>query len=104
VRLENQVRIIADPASAEDIGPAVAKLTEVGAAYVILTDDAETYVQAAGTLAEGFLVERRDGCAGEHWRVDRRVTGNELAYMLRGYLQNARAWDLNFTWHRIEAE
>jgi hypothetical protein len=101
VRLENQVRIIADPASAEDIGPTITGLTEVGEAYVILTDSSETYVQAAGTLEGGFIVERRDGCAGEHYRVDRRVTGDELASMLRGYLQGARDWDLDLTWHRI---
>lgn len=101
MKLENQVRIIADPASAEDIGPAVAGLTDVSTAYIILTSDSETYVQAAGTLDDGFLVERRDGCAGEHYRVDRRVTGDELAHMLRGYLQGARAWDFDLTWHRI---
>ena len=45
---------------------------------------------AGGTAAEGFILERRDGCAGEHYRGDRRVTADELERVLVGYLRGAK--------------
>jgi hypothetical protein len=64
----------------------------------------ETYVQAAGTVAEGFIVERRDGSAGDHYRGDRRVAGDELVGILTGYLRCAPAWDRAITWHRVRVD
>lgn len=81
MRLETHKGTYADPAGVEDIARAVAGLIEVGEAYVIMsvTPDDEEYVQAAGTVGEGFIVERRDGSVGEHYRGDRRLTADELA-------------------------
>jgi hypothetical protein len=70
MRLETHEGLFVDFASSDDITRAVSGLTTVGEAYVILSDtsDDETYVQGAGTVREGFIIERRDGCAGEHYR------------------------------------
>jgi len=80
MKLETHEGRIADPLTADVLAHVVAGLTEVGKAYVILNDDRddETYLQAAGTVGEDFIIERRDGCAGEHYRGDRRVTADEL--------------------------
>jgi hypothetical protein len=106
MRLETHKGTYADPATVEDIVRAVAGLTEVGKAYVILSEspDSETYVQAAGTVAEEFIVERRDGCAGEHYRGDRRVSADELIVMLGGYLRGATDWSHVVTWHRVRVD
>ena len=66
--------------------------------------DDETYVQAAGTVGEEFIVERRDGCAGEHYRGDRRVTADELTAMLGGYLCGATDWSHAIEWHRVRVD
>jgi hypothetical protein len=104
MRLENHRRILADPAASRDIAPAVAALTEVGKAYILLSAydaGAEEYVQAAGTIAEDFIVERRDGCAGEHYRGDQRITAADLVTMLEGYLQGSPTWSHSLTWHQV---
>lgn len=102
--LETHLGVFADPATDDAITAAVASLTEVGKAYIILNVGAETYVQAAGTVGEDFLVERRDGCAGEHYRGDRRVTADELVALLVGYLSGASDWSHVISWHRIRVD
>jgi hypothetical protein len=106
MRLEMHEGFFADPAIESDLARAVAGLTEVGKAYVILseTPDDETYLQAAGTVGEDFIVERRDGCAGEHYRADRRVTADELVTMLVGYLRGATDWSHVVSWHRVRVD
>jgi len=106
MRLETHEGLLADPATIEDVTRAVAGLTAVGEAYVIMSDtpDSEWYVQGAGTVGEDFIVERRDGCAGEHYRGDRRVTADELFEMLGGYLRGATDWSHVVSWHRVRVD
>ncbi len=103
MRLETHEGMFADPATPEAVARAVEGLIAVGKAYVIMSvvPDDETYVQGAGTISEDFIVERRDGCAGEHYRGDRRVTADELVGMLISYLRGATDWSYGFTWHRV---
>lgn len=106
MRIETHEGLFADPATTEDIARAVAGLTEVGKAYVIMSvaPDDETYVQAAGTVGEDFIVERRDGCAGEHYRGDRRLSADELVVMLTGYLRGETDWSHVVSWHRVRVD
>jgi len=107
MRLETHEGVFADPATAEDVAAAVAGLTAVGEAYVILNDDRlgdETYVQAAGAVGEPFVVERRDGCAGEHYRGDRRVSADELVALFVGYLRGSPDWSCAIEWHRVRVD
>jgi hypothetical protein len=103
MRLETHQGTYSDPATAEDVARAVAGLTEVGKAYVIMsaTPDDEDYLQAAGTVGENFIVERRDGSAGDHYRADRRLTADELVTMLDGYLRGTTDWSFVVSWHRV---
>ena len=103
MKLETHENVIAEPLTAVVIARVVAGLTKVGEAYVILSEsNDETYVQAAGTVGEDFIVERRDGCAGEHYRGDRRVTADELVTMLAGCLRGTTDWSHVVSWHRVE--
>jgi hypothetical protein len=106
MRLETHEGLIADPATPEDIPGAVTGLTAVGEAYVILrsTSNDEEYVQGAGTVSEDFIIERRDGCAGEHYRGDRRVSANELAGILISYVRGETGWSHGLTWHRVRVD
>ena len=103
MKLETHEGRFSDLVTADLIGRVVAGLTAVGEAYVILSDDrdAETYVQAAGTVGEDFLVERRAGCAGEHSRGDRRVPADELIAMLDGCSRWTTDWSHVISWHRV---
>jgi hypothetical protein len=106
MKLETHEGPIAGSVTADVIARTVAQLTDVGKAYIILDDDrdAETYVQAAGTVGEEFIVERRDGCAGEHYRGDRRVTADELITMLVGCLSGATDWSHGISWHHVRVD
>ena len=106
MKLETHEGRITEPLTADVIARVIAGLTEVGKAYVILNDgvDDETYLQAAGTVGEEFIVERRDGCAGEHYRGDRRVTTDELVAMLVGYLQGTTDWSHVISWHHVRVD
>ena len=103
MKLETHEGSIAGPVTVDVIARTVAQLIEVGEAYIILNDgvDDETYLQAAGTVSEDFIVERRDGSAGEHYRGDRRVSADELVTMLVGYLQGSTAWSHVISWHHV---
>jgi hypothetical protein len=106
MRLETHEGFFADPATEGDVARATAGLTEVGKAYIILseTPDDETYVQAAGSVGEDFIIERRDGCAGEHYRGDRRLTADELIGMLVGYLRGTTDWSHVVSWHHVRVD
>lgn len=106
MRLETHEGLFADPASQEDITRAVAGLVDPTEAFIILGEraDDEIYVQAAGTVVENFFVERRDGCAGEHYRGNRRVTADELRGMLTGYLRGDATWSHAVEWHRVKVD
>lgn len=106
MKLETHEGPVIVPLTADVIARAVAGLTEVGKAYVILNDavDAETYIQAAGTVGEDFIIERRDGCAGEHYRGDRRVSADELVAMLVGCLSGATDWSHVVSWHHVRVD
>ena len=106
MRIETHEGLCADPATIEDVARVVARLTEVGKAYVIMSasPDDETYMQAAGTVGEDFVIERRDGSVGEHYRGDRRVSADELVMMLVGYLRGVTDWSCAVSWHRVRVD
>lgn len=90
-----------------DLVDALASLVEPGEAFIVLDDDqdAETYVQAAGSDVEGgFVIERRDGCAGEHYQGDRRLSSEELRVALLGYFRGDLAWSHACSWHRVRVD
>jgi hypothetical protein len=106
VKLDTHEGVFADPAAVEDIARAVAGLTEVGAAFIVLNDDRDdmTFIQAAGTVDEDFLVEYRDGGAGDHFRGDRRAKTTELVVLLTLYMSRDPSWRDATTWHRVRVD
>jgi curved DNA-binding protein CbpA len=98
--------MFADPVTPGDVTRAVRGFMAVGEAYVILSDssDDEWYVQGAGTVSEGFIIERRDGCAGEHYRGDHRVSADELVGILVSCVRGAASWSHALTWHRVRVD
>ena len=55
-------------------------------------------------VGEGFIVERRDGSAGEHYRGDRRLTADEVIAMLVGYLRGTTDWSHVISWHHVRVD
>src|SRR5512135_1798792 len=107
MRLDTHEGTFADPASVEDIARAVAGLTDADEAFIVLIsghEDDETYVQAAGAVAENFLVERREGRAGDHYRGDRRVSAGALVDLFVAYLRRSPDWSRAIEWHRVRVD
>jgi hypothetical protein len=90
----------------DNIAMVVKAIIDAGNGYVILSEADETYVQATtkGPVDDGFIVERRDGCAGEHYATDRRANSVELVCMLVGYLRGDPSWSHAISWHRMVAD
>jgi hypothetical protein len=90
----------------DNIAMVVKAIVDAGNGYVILSEADETYVQATtkGPVDDGFIVERRDGCAGEHYATDRRANSVELVSMLVGYLRGDPSWGHAISWHRMVAD
>ena len=106
MKLETHAGVYADPATIEDIERAVMGLVTSDAFIVLVAghDDDETYVQAAGNISENFIVERREGRAGDHYRGDRRITANELITLFAGYLSWRSDWRASIEWHRVRVD
>lgn len=107
MKLETHKDTIIDPITPEVIKETVAPLVEVGEAFVVLSQHIEVidsvgvhmYVQAAGTVSEGFVVEYRDGGPGDHYRGDRLVSAEELIALLGSY--PSKGWNEGVAWHRV---
>lgn len=106
MNLETHKGMVVGPVTADIIEQTVKDLTETGAAYIILNDDrdAETYVQAAGSVEEDFIIERRDGSAGEHYRGIRRVTALELVTLLVSCLRGDSQWRRHVSWAAVDVD
>jgi hypothetical protein len=103
MRIDTHQGTIADPANDADVARAIASLTDPAKAFIVMSEAIynETYLQAAGTLDEGFIVEYRDGSAGEHYRADVRVGPIALGQLLRAYLHGQPSWREAIAWHRV---
>jgi hypothetical protein len=90
----------------DNLAMVVNAVIDAGDGYVILSAADETYLQATtcGPVESGFIVERRDGCAGEHYSGDRRVHSVELVCLLVGYLRGDPRWSHSISWHRMVAD
>jgi len=72
----------------EDVELVVLGLTEVDEAFVVYNrceSPERHYLQAAGTVDEGFIAEYREGHAGAHYRCDRRISADHLTALLLAY-------------------
>jgi hypothetical protein len=103
MNLETHEGRIIDLVTPGDIAPAVAGLTDIDEAFIILSDGDETYVQAAGTVSDEFIVEYRSGGAGEHYRGDRCVSADDLVSLLVEYLRRTPDWSSALTWYLLDA-
>jgi hypothetical protein len=54
--------------------------------------------------SQDFIVERRDGRAGEHYRADRRMTASELIALLDSYLRGDEDFRQSTWWHRVRVD
>lgn len=110
MRLDTHRGAVSASATEYDVRAAVASLVDDGAFIVLIDDDttagttAGWYAQAAGTVAEGFVLERRDGDAASHRRADRRVSAAELAAALVAYLRGDVARDGDVGWYRVRVD
>jgi hypothetical protein len=101
MRIETHEGLVSDAADTQAIARAVSSLTDPAKAFVVLSDPRSGYIQAAGCLDEGFIVEYRDGRAGDHFRGDARIGPIALANMLNVYLRREPSWRSEIAWHRV---
>lgn len=99
MKIETHDGTIAEDATEADVIRVVAGLDDPERDFVVLSDDDHVYVQAAGPFGGEFVVEYRDGHAGEHYRGDRRMERAELVEMMMTYLRQDPTWKTAIEWH-----
>ncbi len=104
MKLETHEGELDAPLTTESFGAVVACLTDPQEAFVVLVDAPELYLQAAGTVSSGFIVEYRDGGPGDHYRADGLVSAVDLVVLFLAYWRREREWKSLIGWHRVRVD
>ncbi len=95
----NTGRKIADP-SASQIAAELASLSG-GDSFAILSRDDLTYVQAAGTRREGFVLEYQEGSLDQHYRsTENNLHLSTVTDVFQLYGAEDSAWQSRTSWRR----
>lgn len=70
--------------------------------YIILSQEDQIYIQAAGELDDPYTLEYREGNADNHFQVDRDVSKEEVLSAFLKYLRGDETWKTDFTWNQLE--
>ncbi|KAB2899230.1 MAG: hypothetical protein F9K31_08120 [Dokdonella sp.] len=89
---------LANP-STEQISEALASLRSGQDSFAILSKGEETYVQVAGSPAEGFILEYRDGSESNHFRAQASLLPlSTIQDIFEKYAQGDATWRSRVTW------
>ena len=86
-----------DPSDGE-IAAALSQLQS----YAILSHDELTYVQAAGTSEDGFVLEYQEGDTEEHFACPDRLLLNQITTAFIAYAKGDASWRSAFRWEKLE--
>ena len=70
--------------------------------FIILSQDKETFIQAAGELDGPYLVEYREGDAKLHYQCPQDLTKTQVQSLFCKYLTDDSSWKTDVTWKPIE--
>lgn len=84
--------------SADQVANAFTRLTGGTDSYVILGKEEQVYVQAAGSVAQGFHVEFRDGSEDRHFQAKTVVSHEVVVDVFQRFLSDDPAWRAQVEW------
>jgi hypothetical protein len=86
-----------DPSDGE-IAAALSRLD----GYAILSHDELTYLQAAGTSQDNFVLEYQEGDTEEHFACPDRLSLNQITTAFLAYAKGNPSWCSAFRWEKLE--
>jgi hypothetical protein len=96
-------RTIANPSEAQ-IESALRSLTDGGDAFAILASGEGSYIQAAGSAAETFRLEYRDGSESEHYHCPADLHLQQVLDAFVSYRRGDSAFKHRIAWARGTGE
>ncbi len=98
LELENK---FVDSPSAEKLAQALATVGHPGSNSAILSRSEESYIQTAGNLSKGFMIEYREGSDDSHrFSKSRGIPHSEMVKALLAYHRGSEEWKGMFEWNK----
>jgi hypothetical protein len=92
------ITVIAFDPTDDEITAALSQLD----GYAILGHDELTYIQAAGSSQDGFILEYQAGDTDEHFLCHDRRSLNEITTAFIDYAKGNESWCSAFRWEKME--
>lgn len=92
---------VSEPVTAELIARSINSLDgdANNDSFAILARDTQVYMQTAGDIYSGFLLEHRNGSESEHYVcVNPQLTADEVIRAMQCYLENDSRWKTDIEW------
>lgn len=90
---------ISGPVTAELIARHIRTLGDDGDSFAILAKDSQVYMQTAGDLDDGFMLEYRNGSESEHYVCSNPyLSHDDVIQAMQRYLQNDSRWKTDIDW------
>ena len=70
--------------------------------FIILSQDDEVYIQAAGEGFGPYCLEYRDGDADHHFQCSRELSRAEVQSAFIGYFEGDESWKTTLEWTPLE--
>ena len=97
---DDQGTLIVDP-SPSQIRDLIMALTREGESFAILDADAQNFIQISGTVAEGFVLEYREGADDRHFGVyEPRLSADEVAAAFLEYAESRDGYKTRYSWEK----
>lgn len=90
--------------SQSDISRAIGSLNQGGNGFAILAIEEEAFVQAAGSIMDGFILEYRDGSWDRHFQTSQAVSTNQVIQAMQQYAAGDESWRTSFSWEPHEGQ
>jgi len=81
-------------------GEIIAALNQLDG-FAILSHDELTYLQAAGTSQDNFVLEYQEGDTDEHFVCPDRLSLNQITTAFMAYAQGNPSWRYAFRWEKL---
>ena len=87
------------PVTAELIARHIRSLGDDGDSFAILARDSQVYMQAAGDVDDGFMLEYRNGSESEHYVcTNPYLSHDDVIQAMQRYLENDSRWKTDIEW------
>ena len=90
---------VSGPVTASLIERSIRSLGDDGDSFAILAKDSQVYMQTAGGVDDGFVLEYRNGSESEHYVcANPHLTADDVIQAMQRYCENDSRWKTDIDW------